>query len=81
MNTMQPEPHIALIVEDDPDVRELATALLEETVLDVMQVDSAEAALSCLQDRGGEGSCTPGLFRASANRPRRGLRCLAGKGC
>ena len=31
MNAMQPEPHIALIVEDDPDVRELATALLEET--------------------------------------------------
>ena len=54
MNMMQPEPHIALIVEDDPDIRELATALLEETVLDVMQVDSAEAALSCLQDRGGE---------------------------
>ena len=54
MNTMQPEPHIALIVEDDPDVRELAAALLEETVLDVMEVDSAEAALNCLQDRGGE---------------------------
>lgn len=29
MNTMQPEAHIALIVEDDPDVRELAAALLE----------------------------------------------------
>jgi CheY-like chemotaxis protein len=54
MNTMQPEPHIALIVEDDPDLRELAAALLEETALDVMEVDSAEAALTCLQDRGGE---------------------------
>jgi DNA-binding NtrC family response regulator len=54
MTTMQPEPHIALIVEDDPDVRELATALLEETTLDVVQVENAEAALHCLQDRGGE---------------------------
>ena len=54
MSTMQPEPHIALIVEDDPDVRELAAALLEETALDVVEVDSAEAALDCLQDRGGE---------------------------
>jgi CheY-like chemotaxis protein len=54
MTTMQPEPHIALIVEDDPDVRELAAALLEETALDVVEVESAEAALDCLQERGGE---------------------------
>jgi DNA-binding NtrC family response regulator len=54
VNTMQPEPHIALIVEDDLDVRELAAALLEETALDVVGVESAEAALDCLQERGGE---------------------------
>ena len=48
------EPHIALIVEDDPDVRELAAALLEETELDVVEVESAEAALDCLRERGGE---------------------------
>jgi CheY-like chemotaxis protein len=54
MTTMQPEPHIALIVEDDPDVRELAAVLLEETALDVVEVESAEAALDCLQERGGE---------------------------
>src|SRR5687768_15954854 len=54
MTTMQPEPHIALIVEDDPDVRQLAAALLEETTLDVVEVENAEAALHCLQDRGGE---------------------------
>ena len=54
MNTMQPEPHIALIVEDDPYVRELAAALLEETALDVVEVETAEAALDCLQERGGE---------------------------
>jgi len=50
----QPEPHIALIVEDDPHVRELAAALLEETALDVVEVESAEAALDCLQERGGD---------------------------
>ena len=54
MTTAQPEPHLALIVEDDPDVRDLAAALLEETPLDVVEVESAEAALDCLQERGGE---------------------------
>ncbi|WP_414474072.1 response regulator [Microvirga sp. M2] len=49
-----PDPHVALIVEDDPDVRELAAALLEETELDVVEVASAEAALAYLKDRGGE---------------------------
>jgi CheY-like chemotaxis protein len=54
MTTAQPEPHQALIVEDDPDVRDLAAALLEETPLDVVEVETAEAALDCLQERGGE---------------------------
>ena len=54
MAALQPEPHLALIVEDDPDVRALAGALLEETPLEVVEVDSAEAALDCLQERGGE---------------------------
>jgi DNA-binding NtrC family response regulator len=54
MDAMQPEPHVALIVEDDPDVRDLAAALLEETELDVVEVESADAALSYLQERGGE---------------------------
>ena len=54
MNTLHPEPHLALIVEDDPDVRDLAAALLEETPLDVVDVESAEAALEYLQERGGE---------------------------
>lgn len=52
MNALQPEPHLALIVEDDPDVRALAGALLEETPLEVVEVESAEAALDCLQERG-----------------------------
>jgi len=54
MTGMQPEPHLALIVEDDPDVRALAAVLLEKTPLDVVEVESAEAALDCLQERGGE---------------------------
>jgi DNA-binding NtrC family response regulator len=54
MTVQHPEPHLALIVEDDPDVRALAGALLEETPLDVVEVESAEAALDCLQERGGE---------------------------
>jgi CheY-like chemotaxis protein len=54
MDARQPEPHVALIVEDDPDVRDLAAALLEETVLDVVEVESADAALAYLRERGGE---------------------------
>ena len=54
MSITHPEPHVALIVEDDPDVRELAAALLEETELDVVEVGSAEAALIHLQEHGGE---------------------------
>jgi CheY-like chemotaxis protein len=54
MDAMQFEPRVALIVEDDPDVRELAAALLEETDLNVVEVDTAEAALTHLQKHGGE---------------------------
>jgi DNA-binding NtrC family response regulator len=54
MTAVQPEPHLALIVEDDQDVRDLAAALLEEAPLDMVEVESAEAALECLQERGGE---------------------------
>jgi DNA-binding NtrC family response regulator len=54
MDARQPEPHVALIVEDDPDLRDLAAALLEETDLDVVEVESADAALAYLRERGGE---------------------------
>jgi CheY-like chemotaxis protein len=40
---------IALLVEDDPDVRSLAATLIEETDLDVVEEDSAEAALAFLK--------------------------------
>ena len=54
MNALQPDPHLALIVEDDPDLRALAAVLLDEPPLDVVEVESAEAALDLLQERGGE---------------------------
>ena len=54
MSSSQQEPQIGLVVEDDPAVRELAVALLEETDLDVAEVESADAALAYLQERGGE---------------------------
>lgn len=44
---------IALVVEDDADVRNLATAVLEETDLDVIACASAEAAISVLERAGG----------------------------
>ena len=47
-------PRLALVVEDDPEVRALAEALLDETELDVVGCDSAEAALEVLQARGGD---------------------------
>jgi CheY-like chemotaxis protein len=47
-------PRLALVVEDDPEIRALAETLLEETELDVIGCNSAEAALSVLQARGGE---------------------------
>lgn len=54
MSSSQLGPHIGLVVEDDPEVRELAVALLEETKLDVAEVESADAALTYLQEHGGE---------------------------
>jgi CheY-like chemotaxis protein len=45
---------LALVVEDDPQIRALAETLLEETELDVVGCDSAEAALAVLQARGGD---------------------------
>lgn len=47
-------PRVALVVEDDPEIRALAETLLEETELTVIGCDSAEAALTVLQARGGK---------------------------
>jgi CheY-like chemotaxis protein len=43
---------VALVVEDDAEVRQLASVLLEETELRVVECESAEAALSVLQRLG-----------------------------
>ncbi|WP_233840449.1 CHASE3 domain-containing protein [Dyella sp. 2HG41-7] len=43
-------PHVVLVVEDDPDVRELAQGALEELGYTALQADGAEAAESLLRD-------------------------------
>jgi CheY-like chemotaxis protein len=58
-------PRIALVVEDDTDVRDLAVALLEETDLRVQQASSAEEALHYLRDHADE----VGLLFADVNLP------------
>ncbi|MBX9929935.1 MAG: response regulator [Methylobacterium sp.] len=40
---------VALVVEDDAAIRNLATAVLEETDLDVIACSSAEAAIATLE--------------------------------
>jgi CheY-like chemotaxis protein len=47
-----PKGPMALIVEDDPIVRELAAALLEETDLRVVECEDAEQALAALCKHG-----------------------------
>lgn len=48
------EPHIALVIEDQPELRDLAAAILEETDLDVAEAATAEEALSFLDEHGSE---------------------------
>jgi CheY-like chemotaxis protein len=50
MGQANPAPYIALVVEDDHEVRHLAAAVLEETDLKVVEADSAEEALHFLRD-------------------------------
>lgn len=46
--------HLAIVVEDEPEIRQLAETLLEETELEVVGCPSAEEALAVLRHRGGE---------------------------
>ena len=48
------DPHIALVIEDQPDVRDLAAAILEETDHKVAAAANAEEALAFLNDHGSE---------------------------
>jgi DNA-binding NtrC family response regulator len=56
---------IALVVEDDAAVRDLATAVLEETDLSVIACESAEDALSVLE----RGDVTVALLFADVRLP------------
>ena len=43
-----------LVVEDEPELRHLAATVIEETDLDVVEIETADAALSFLQDHADE---------------------------
>ncbi len=47
-------PHIALVIEDQPEVRDLAAAILEETDLEVKEAVSADEALAFLREHASE---------------------------
>ena len=49
----RPDPRIALVVEDEPETRDLAESVLEETEMRVVGCASAEKALDFLQENGG----------------------------
>jgi CheY-like chemotaxis protein len=52
MGRVQSKRRIALIVEDDADLRLLTKMVLEESELDIIACDSAEAALATMLLRG-----------------------------
>ena len=52
MGRTRPQRRTALIVEDDADLRELSATLLEESELDTIECESAEAALATMLLRG-----------------------------
>jgi two-component system, cell cycle response regulator CpdR len=53
MGQAQPYKQVALVVEDDPLQRETIVTLLEESEMDVIQCESAEAAELVLEHVGG----------------------------
>ena len=52
MNRVQSKQRIALIVEDDAELRHLTKLVLEEVELDIVESESAEAALATMLLRG-----------------------------
>jgi CheY-like chemotaxis protein len=52
MGRVQSKRRIALIVEDDAELRLLTKMVLEESGLDIIESDSAEAALATMLLRG-----------------------------
>ena len=59
---------LALIVEDDVDLRALIVALFEDSDLEIVECESAEAALAIMLMRGPEGmDHTPGCLAVVFN--------------
>ena len=54
MGQAQQKHRAVLIVEDDPDIRSLTAALLEDEQVDTIECESAEAALATMLMRGRE---------------------------
>jgi len=54
MGQARPPRRTALVVEDDAELRWLSAALLEESELDIVECESAEAALAIMLMRGAE---------------------------
>ena len=54
MGQARPPRRIALVVEDDAELRWLSATLLDESELDIVECESAEAALAVLLMRGPE---------------------------
>jgi CheY-like chemotaxis protein len=52
MGRAQPKRRIALIVEDDAELRGLTTTVLQESELDIIECESAEATLATMLLRG-----------------------------
>jgi CheY-like chemotaxis protein len=48
------QPRVALIVEDEDELRDLAAALLEETDLEVVETESAQEAMDYMSRNAGE---------------------------
>src|SRR6187455_1133405 len=72
---------IALIVEDDADLRELGAAVLEETDLRVVECADAEEAMAIMAREGAVAACLDGgdvgLRRAAAGETSRHGRLYA----
>jgi CheY-like chemotaxis protein len=52
MHQAQPKRRIALIVEDDAELRQLTATVLEESELEIIECESAEVALATMLLRG-----------------------------
>jgi DNA-binding NtrC family response regulator len=73
MGRVQSRRRIALIVEDDAELRLLTTMVLEESELDIIECESAEAALATMLLRGQNVAMIFADIRLMSNQERIGL--------